>query len=107
MVDVNEFNQFYLRGRVLYSEGKYADCISPYEEALKIASSNLAFANKLPEIFVALGSAYNYNGDYDRAKTSFENALAIAKDKGTKAGECSCYMNLSMVFRNLNNYPES
>jgi CHAT domain-containing protein len=104
---VDAFYQHLLSGKMLYSEGKYAHCIKPYEEALKIALSNPALSEKLPEIYVALGSSYDYTGDYEKARTNFEYALAISKQIGYKSGECSCQLNLSMVYRNLNNYPES
>lgn len=56
------FNQHLLRGRSLYAEGKYSICIDPYEQALKIALSNSALAEVLPEIYTMLGNSYDYVG---------------------------------------------
>ena len=46
---VDAFNEYYLRGKILYLEGKYTDCINPYEQALRIASSNPVLGDKLPD----------------------------------------------------------
>jgi len=101
------FNQYLLSGQTLYSQGKYADCINWFEEALKIALSNPVLNDKLPEIYTSLGSAYNYTGDSEKAKVNFDSALTIAKQTGNKSGECSGYLNISLVYRNVNNYTEA
>lgn len=89
------------RGRILELENRYEEALSNYEE-MSVQAEHLDSQELRLASLNALGTVYAVPSavtDFERAKLTSEQALALAQELGDRAAEARALWNLLLVYR--------
>lgn len=73
-----DYRLFFIKGEVAFKQGNYEKAIAQYEESIKLKKD-------YEPAYQQRASAYYNNKQYDKAKTAYNDFIAITKDPQKKA----------------------
>ncbi len=89
----------------------YSELVSSYltnkdiEDTAAFLRSQLLLHPDHAFLHQAIGLVHYYSSEYPEARASLEKALALFRERGSRANEGRCRLDLSDVFTYLNDYP--
>ncbi|MBN1305648.1 MAG: tetratricopeptide repeat protein [Anaerolineales bacterium] len=95
-----------VKGTDLFRLGQVRQAIDVMQRSLSIFA-NLDYENSIAILHMELGSAYFAIGNYEKARTSFEKALAIWQQSGNLSWQANVLNNLGVLYHLQGEYEKA
>ena len=95
-----------LTGNVMDNQGQYAEALSTYRKALRLAQELKAKKN-IAGLTNNIGLIFEHTGEPDSAFNYYQQALVLKKALGNKASIASTLNNIGNIYSTKSNYPKA